>query len=594
MLSQKSATSTAPTYAPLRQQVNGSTPAGWIQIGTPKKWLNVIFDTGSDKLVAKTWDTIARELSSIDAGIGGLILPSGVIYNHDNSSTYHRMYMKDATTGKEIPGRSAITYGSGTAYTDNGEDTVSVGDRSVDNFTLLEITQDSLTMLHTSKGLAGVLGLQHMKNKSLGDSLFSQLRESGQMTSFGYCRGTANNGTFIWGDDSTEGHKVDVVGQMHWAVQLGAVRVHRTSSTEVTSAGTTAADATASSDATSTEPSKKTAAAAAVADKYGTVKNGEVAPDGNKVITDAGYGPSNASFISKSAVDHAIKKHVSAEIGEDEDKQSEAILALHNSCPKQGCTGILDTGSNILAGPKKAMTALIKLLAVKPDCSNFDTLPQIKMTLGTDLDVTVQPKSYVMKVAVQQPTGPQTAGAALLDDRRAPPSLVRREPRTMSAGLDQEAEEKAKFARFEANQQWKGLFERLHRENGVDLREQVDLILAEHDVTGQQYMCMPALVPVDKMTSYGPLFVVGTPVMDTYYTRFSWGKQDESPQIHLLPLENSTTCKATDTTPTEPGDSAPVLLRSPRRVLVAANHGPVERLLEDIKFPHWAKDLTHV
>merc|ERR1712032_513882 len=39
----------------LRQQVNGSTPTGYIDVGTPSVKMLVIFDTGSDKLVAKTW-----------------------------------------------------------------------------------------------------------------------------------------------------------------------------------------------------------------------------------------------------------------------------------------------------------------------------------------------------------------------------------------------------------------------------------------------------------------------------------------------------------------------------------------------------------
>merc|ERR1719491_1286458 len=45
------------------------------------------------------------------------------------------------------------------------------------------------------------------------------------MTSFGYCRGKGNNGTFIWGDASTEGAAMHVVGQMHWAVELGDVKL---------------------------------------------------------------------------------------------------------------------------------------------------------------------------------------------------------------------------------------------------------------------------------------------------------------------------------------------------------------------------------
>merc|ERR1719271_1782381 len=62
------------------QLVNGSTPTGWMEMGTPPKYLLVIFDTGSDKLVAKTWDTVSSELSSVDQGIQGMVQPSALIY----------------------------------------------------------------------------------------------------------------------------------------------------------------------------------------------------------------------------------------------------------------------------------------------------------------------------------------------------------------------------------------------------------------------------------------------------------------------------------------------------------------------------------
>merc|ERR1719440_197300 len=96
-----------------KQLTNGSTPTGWVQIGNPKKWLYVIFDTGSDKLVAKTWETIAAELDSVDQGITkDMIMPSDTLYNHDASSSYLRRYMTDPTSGEKQPMQSSITYGS--------------------------------------------------------------------------------------------------------------------------------------------------------------------------------------------------------------------------------------------------------------------------------------------------------------------------------------------------------------------------------------------------------------------------------------------------------------------------------------------------
>merc|ERR1719409_1968087 len=148
-----------------------------------------------------------------------------MLYDHNASSSYHRTYVM--RNGKKIPESTRITYGSGTAITDVGTENVLVGNRGLSNFTVQEVTADSLHLLHTSKGIAGVMGLQHMKNQSLGQSLFSRMREKNLLTSFGYCRGTGNNGTFIWGDDSDEGTKIDVIGQMHWAVKLGKMKVEK-------------------------------------------------------------------------------------------------------------------------------------------------------------------------------------------------------------------------------------------------------------------------------------------------------------------------------------------------------------------------------
>jgi hypothetical protein len=157
---------------PFRQPTNGSTPTGWIQMGTPPKWLYIIFDTGSDKLVAKTWETVRTELSSIDQGVAGMVMPTMQLYDHNSSSSYQRQYIFDPTSNLSVPKESSITYGSGTAITDVGTETILVGNRSLKNFTIMEVTADSLQLLHTSKGIAGVLGLQHMKNRSLGHSLF--------------------------------------------------------------------------------------------------------------------------------------------------------------------------------------------------------------------------------------------------------------------------------------------------------------------------------------------------------------------------------------------------------------------------------------
>jgi len=555
---------------PFRQATNGSTPTGWIQIGTPKKWLYTIFDTGSDKLVAKTWESIQAELASIDQGVDGMVVPSDAIYNHATSSSYQQKFMQDHAN-KTVPKMSSITYGSGTAITNDGTETVLVGNRSLSNYTIMEITADSLQLLHTSKGIAGVLGMQHMKNKSLGRSLFSMMREDGSLTSFGYCRGTGNNGTFIWGDKSTEGHEMDVVGDMHWAVKLGAVKV------------------AVGANKTSSLLAKRAA-------KH--VKSHKDAPWDE----------------ASSGQDAQADGDASGAFGGDDAQEEQSDPAadqetLKDTCTDNSCCAILDTGSNIIAGPTAVMKAITDLVDVKPDCSNFDKLPNITMTFG-GLPVTIPASGYVMKVPM--PTGGMGGEGGEGGGEGETQQQGGDDSGALQAGL---AQKRALSARAATRKKWEFVFERLNKNYGIDLRDMVNQLLKQqNDTTSPEFMCMPALVPLDKHTKYGPLYVVGTPLLDAYYARWSFAKNDPSPKIHLMALENATVCQDTEAHVSEGAPAAPkkesskgtsdVLMRKEKvattpqastpKVLSVQNRGPTERLPEEIRFPHWAKDLLHV
>jgi len=429
----------------------------------------------------------------------------------------------------------------------------------------MEITADSLQLLHTSSGIAGILGLQHMKNKSLGNSLFSQMRDKDLLTSFGYCRGNGNNGTFIWADSSTEGDEVDIIGQMHWATKLGGIKI------------------------------STNASAASLMANQGRAKLAKVKEVKWSGVDDEDSGADEAD---KELDD--INKELEAmreELGDARLKQAKDDSAiLKKSCPEGKCTAILDTGSNILAGPTDAMKSISNLVNVKPDCSNFDTLPNIHMTLGS-VEVSIPPSGYVMKMPMPK-AGMGGYGDGEQGDEEAEAPM---DSGDGDGDMDGLTEKRALSVGEQINRRWKAVFDRLNRNHGVDLREAVDALISQHNSTGGgEFMCMAALVPLDKSTAFGPLWIVGTPMMDAYYTRFSWAKGDASPKVHLKALEESDTCK--EGSEATAGVSTPGLLRSEKAagdaLIKAGAHkskrGPTERRPEEIAYPHWAKALLHV
>jgi|EP00937_MAST-01D_sp_MAST-1D-sp2_P006038 hypothetical protein len=63
------------------------------------------------------------------------------------------------------------------------------------------------------------------------------------------------------------------------------------------------------------------------------------------------------------------------------------------------CKMVVDTGTSILTGPSKKINPLLEKIGnVSTDCSNFDSLPTLSVTLaGKDFDL--EPEYYVLKVA---------------------------------------------------------------------------------------------------------------------------------------------------------------------------------------------------
>lgn len=174
-------------------------------------------------------------------------------------------------------------------------------------------------------------------------------------------------------------------------------------------------------------------------------------------------------------------------------------------CGGHGCIAILDTGSNIIAGPTPDIRALSLRAGVRQDCSNLESLPDLTFKLG-DVHVSIPGRAYVMKVKMpmMQPVGGEGGGEG-------------------SGGL------------------WMSALEEFQKRRGFALGG----VLAGLDVDQLPHLttlCMPAFVTLDQQTADGPAWILGTPLYEKYYARWSWAYDDPSPKIFIRELEEAESC----------------------------------------------------
>jgi hypothetical protein len=593
------------------QLTNGSTPEVWIELGTPRKWLYTIFDTGSDRLVAKTWATIKAELSQIDQGVDDMVTPSGAIYNHMVSKSFVAAKTFNKMTQKYEQNLSRISYGSGQAVVMEGTDAIQIGDLDnasfvLDNFSIAEIVADSLSLLHTKKGISGVLGMQHMYNRSLGSSLFSRMRDANLISSFGYCRRANDTGTVIWGDNSVGGDPANVIGEMHWAVPVGMFQV-KGSKPQADPARRPSNQMTVlEEDARSTKSPRLMRKKNSSPKMMAGDANNQDPSDTDETENAAEEMPPEILKAKMAAAQEALHQLQKYESGEE------------IPCQDSKCVGILDSGSNIIAAPSPVIEFLSRRIGLKKDCSNYDSLPPISFMFGAK-EYTIQKEGYVMKVPL--PEGmPWTRDDGEGGGARGP-----------DAGLIEEetSQESLTYST------WRSVLEDFRDKHGIDLTMHLGPPPAPATPPGasktgpgasssaQKFMCMPALVSIDKPTQHGPLFIIGTPFLETNYARWSHPPGAGRPQIFIQPLDQCEACKHAEASlaatmsatpvaatasaappvngevvkprqtvmpmPPTPGARPPVLVQT-----AAASAGPPIRHLDDVRFPHWALKLETV
>jgi len=60
------------------------------------------------------------------------------------------------------------------------------------------------------------------------------------------------------------------------------------------------------------------------------------------------------------------------------------------------CGVAIDTGTSLIAGPTNYINQILRILKLKDDCSNYDSMPDITITLGGK-DYVMKPEDYIIK-----------------------------------------------------------------------------------------------------------------------------------------------------------------------------------------------------
>lgn len=342
---------------------------------------------------------------------------------------------------------------------------------------------------------------------------------------------------------------------------------------------------------------------------------GEVLGEGMDVPRSTGSLGSDGDHEPELAASAGASGRRESAAQEDHEQANESHSQPLKFCHDGPCTAIIDTGSNIIAGPSKVLTTVIKTLNVKLDCSNLDELPPLKIQLGS-FEATIPPASYVMKVALPGWAHPMQR------PRTSPlthPSRHNRSEHTLDADAPSlvGSLEDASAGSFAAAGAWGQVFQHLHDNRGLDFGPALhgkDL----RQLMSMRQLCMPALVPIDKDTRLGALWVVGTPLFDNYYARWSWPKAAHAPEIFIKEVRETKVCgdQASTEPPSESAAGRPdhdsdkggdvlqagrgSLMRSearrprahPSMRRAAAEADTFERDLDDIRFPHWANSLV--
>lgn len=115
----------------------------------------------------------------------------------------------------------------------------------------------------------------------------------------------------------------------------------------------------------------------------------------NSVLTIGGY---DSSFYTGSITYHSLYLDIGDYYMITFDGIAAGSKSVSMNCGNNKCKAIVDTGTSYLIGPSKDVNSLLTYLGVKSDCSNYNQLDDVVITIGSNT-YSIPPSIYVLKTS---------------------------------------------------------------------------------------------------------------------------------------------------------------------------------------------------
>lgn len=190
-------------------------------------------------------------------------------------------------------------------------------------------------------------------------------------------------------------------------------------------------------------------------------------------------------------------------------------------CEGGGCGAIVDSGTSLLAAPGAHLEALTPLLKeIKEDCSNMHELPMLYLTLGKHR-FALPPKAYVMRITDSMLESEEKIRKKMMKEEMRKEALRREMLRKEAKEAKHDSKDDSKDDEEEAEEEKDGETVKASLLEQMNVWEKLYFKPKDTKKKEKKDLCLPAFMQLDKISEYGPVWILGMPFLRYYYTQFN-------------------------------------------------------------------------